>query len=447
MLQTTPPRRHAYLVVLSLLSCGTCMLVFSAPDLFDDIHRDSSTNSASRVVGAIATLMFVQVGLTPLCGALSDGYGRKPLFLAACIVHTSVMLALACVPSKFAFQGCFLLFATLNATFAMGYAMAGDCSLKGQLTPCFGLVDAAFGVGVTSGLVIGRFLSTRHSAMPFAAATMINLAGLLITRRYVYETLDDVHRKPSLTVISAWSASFRLCCREPAVLSLLLVICCMHMCGTVHVILYFYMNYRFGWQLKSQLVFFSFEGFCIVFCLTVGLKALWHRHWTNRQLVLGGVVLQSTSLAASAFMTSGWQVYPIFGLGTLHMTAFPALRSIAHQLVSPHDRGCLHGRLAFVTTATMVIAEPVVKLIVRISIADDLQKKHPRPCPLGYRGVLDGYSNCGGMPGLVFSAASCLLMVVFAMAYLLVAPPATQRFKITLGPPVPRSACIEESSS
>ncbi|RQM22755.1 hypothetical protein B5M09_001472 [Aphanomyces astaci] len=191
---------------------------------------------------------------------------------------------------------------------------------------------------------------------------MINLAGLLITRRYVYETLDDVHRKPSLTVISAWSASFRLCCREPAVLSLLLV-------------------------------------------------------------------------------------YPIFGLGTLHMTAFPALRSIAHQLVSPHDRGCLHGRLAFVTTATMVIAEPVVKLIVRISIADDLQKKHPRPCPLGYRGVLDGYSNCGGMPGLVFSAASCLLMVVFAMAYLLVAPPATQRFKITLGPPVPRSACIEESSS
>ncbi|ETW08707.1 hypothetical protein H310_01233 [Aphanomyces invadans] len=446
MLQRLEPSSYAHLVVLSLVSCGTCMLVFAAPDLFDDIHRDSSTNHATFVVRGITAILVAQLVVTPLCGALSDVYGRKRLFLASCIVHTSVMLALTCIPSKYAFQGCILLFATLNSMFAIGYSMAGDCSPKAQLTPCFGLLDAAFGVGVTTGLVVGRFMFAWHSSMPFVAASILNLVGLFITRRCVHETLDDFDRKPTASFTTVWQDSWTIWRHQPALLSLMVVTCCMHMCGAVHIVLYFYMNYRFGWQLQSQLVFFSYEGFTMVFCSTVVLRALWQRHWTNRRLVLSGLVAQAIALTATAFMTAGWQLYPLFVVGGLHFTSYPALRSIAHQAVGRHDCGCLHGQLAFLTSASMIAGERLAKHVVRLSIANDMQSKHPHPCPRGYHGVLDGYATCGGMPGLVFASASAVLMGAVAVVYLLACPPTTQRYKITLGPPPPRSICIEEST-
>ncbi|KAF0742567.1 hypothetical protein Ae201684_002469 [Aphanomyces euteiches] len=352
---TKMKRPWAVLTVLSMYSCSVCILVFSEPDLFDDIYHDVSAHHDAWIVRGIAMLLGVQLMFGPLLGTLSDMYGRKSILMACCIVHSCMTIGLAFVSSKYLTQGVYLLLATLNACFAMGYAMASDSVAKTHLTARFGLVTAAFGVGLTVGLVVGHILWTFHNKAPFGAAMGLNLLGFFIACCCVHETLDEVDRKPFNSIWQAYVSSLGLCRRQSNVFAIFVFYFCVHLAGTIHVVMYFYANYRFGWQLSDMLVFVSFQGFCLVFCMTVALTLLVRMDPTNRHLVLGAFILQASVFAATTATTRGWQLYLLFAIGMLHAVGFPALRSICHQLVHPEDHGTLHGRLAVISTAAVVI--------------------------------------------------------------------------------------------
>ncbi|KAF0692982.1 Aste57867_16028 [Aphanomyces stellatus] len=449
-LQTSKVRPHVSLVVLSLYSSSACMLVFSKPDLFDDVYHDSTAYHAVSVVRGLAFLLVLQFALTPLYGVLSDSVGRKPIFLSCGLVYTVVVVLLACLPSKYLLQGSFLLYATLNACFSMGFAMVGDVSTTTAfLTPGFGLVHAAFGVGLTTGALLGHGLATQHhAAMPSIVATAFCSLGVFLTSKYVHETLDSTVRKPFVSLWRAFVASVRHLHRTPQVIPLVALLYCMHLAETVHITMYFMTNYRFGWQLKHEFVFVSFQGFCAVAAVTVGLQSLARLVGSNRLILLGALALQTSVYGAAALATAGWQYYPIFGLGMLHCVGYPALRSIAHQLVSPHDYGALHSTLAVYSTAAMTMGEPLVKHIVRFSLSNDLKLEHPRQCPVGYHGVLntDAARNCGGMPWIVFAAAAALVAVAFVVAYATVGRVWSVRSRVVLGPVPPTTPTASSSS-
>ncbi len=126
-----------------------------------------------------ASFSVAQFFATPLLGALSDRWGRKPL-LAISLVGTCVSFLV------FAFaQNLLMLFAArildgiTGGNISVAQAMVSDSSTSEDRAKKFGILSSAFGFGFVLGPAIGGSLSNWGMQVPFYFAAGIALIGAL----------------------------------------------------------------------------------------------------------------------------------------------------------------------------------------------------------------------------------------------------------------------------
>ncbi len=138
------------------------------------------TAGAAQVFGVFATAWgLMQFLCSPLLGALSDRYGRRPVILISCLGLgiDYVFMALA--------QSLTLLFigriisGITAATISTAFAYIADVTAPDGRAKAFGVVGVAFGLGFVVGPAIGGLLGGFDPRLPFwvsAAACIINAA-------------------------------------------------------------------------------------------------------------------------------------------------------------------------------------------------------------------------------------------------------------------------------
>ena len=149
-----------------------------------------------------ASFSIAQFFATPLLGALSDKYGRKPL-LAISLAGTCIsFIMFAEARSIIMLFAARLLDGITGGNISVAQAMVSDTSTPQNRAKRFGIIGSAFGFGFIIGPALGGLLSKWGIQVPFFFAAGIALIGTLSTIFLLKET------NPRGTIISKARFSF-----------------------------------------------------------------------------------------------------------------------------------------------------------------------------------------------------------------------------------------------
>jgi DHA1 family tetracycline resistance protein-like MFS transporter len=158
-----------------------------------------------RVLGLLAgSYAIAQFAVTPLIGALSDRYGRKPV-ISVCVAGSVLGLGLfaltislpwatlwptaqaAGLPLALLF-GARLLDGVSGGTAATASAVLADISPPEKRAKAFGLIGVAFGLGFILGPALGGLLGRLNVTLPLLVAVAIAVLNLVLVLTLLPET-------------------------------------------------------------------------------------------------------------------------------------------------------------------------------------------------------------------------------------------------------------------
>ncbi len=173
----------------------------------------ASTTSDGRTLGLLTgSYAVAQFAFTPLIGALSDRYGRRPV-IVGCVAGTVLGLGLfaltLCLPWQRLWPGAAaaglplaLLFVgrlidgVSGGTAATASAVLADVTPPEQRAKAFGLIGVAFGLGFILGPALGGLLATVSITLPLVVAVGFAVANLVVVATLLPETHPPEARLP-----------------------------------------------------------------------------------------------------------------------------------------------------------------------------------------------------------------------------------------------------------
>jgi MFS family permease len=171
----------------------------------------ASFTSNGRTLGLLAgSYAIAQFAFTPLIGALSDRYGRKPV-IAVCVAGSVLGLGLFAITLSIDWQAIpwaaggliplILLFCgrlidgVSGGTAATAGAVLADISTPENRAKAFGLIGVAFGLGFILGPAFGGVLAGFSVTLPVWVATGFALVNLLLVVVLLPETHPQEARR------------------------------------------------------------------------------------------------------------------------------------------------------------------------------------------------------------------------------------------------------------
>ncbi|MEY3749956.1 MAG: hypothetical protein RLZZ631_1233 [Cyanobacteriota bacterium] len=184
----------------------------------------ASFSSNGRILGLLAgSYALAQFAFTPLIGALSDRFGRRPV-IAGCVAGSVLGLGLfaitlsvnwtagSLIPLALLFAGR-LIDGVSGGTAATAGAVLADISTPENRAKAFGLIGVAFGLGFILGPAFGGVLAGFSVTLPVWVATgfaVMNLALVLtvLPETHPPEARRAMPRKRDLNPLSALKRVF-----------------------------------------------------------------------------------------------------------------------------------------------------------------------------------------------------------------------------------------------
>ncbi len=173
----------------------------------------ASTTNDARVLGLLTgSYAIAQFAFTPLIGALSDRFGRRPV-MTVCVAGTVVGLGLftltlalpwqqlwpagaaAGVPLALLFTGR-MIDGLSGGTAATAGAVLADISPPEKRAKAFGLIGVAFGLGFILGPALGGALARVSITLPLVLAVAFAVVNLTLVVLLLPETLPVEARQP-----------------------------------------------------------------------------------------------------------------------------------------------------------------------------------------------------------------------------------------------------------
>src|SRR6266852_1882625 len=192
--------RAAFVFILITVTIDFLAFGIIAPVLPDLIRQFEGGDfaRASNITGyfgfAWATMQFI---FSPLLGAWSDRFGRRPVILISCFGLSIDYVFMALAPSlRWLFVGRIISGITASNV-ATGFAYITDVTPPEERPKKFGLISAAFGLGFVIGPAVGGYLGNINLRFPFWAAAALSLANALYGFFILPESLPPERRAKS----------------------------------------------------------------------------------------------------------------------------------------------------------------------------------------------------------------------------------------------------------
>lgn len=341
------PRRQAALafifvtVLLDMLALGSMIPVL--PRLIVAMSGDD-TARAAQVFGLFGTAWaLMQFLFSPVQGALSDRFGRRPVVLASNFGLGLDYLVMALAPNLgWLFAGRIISGITA-ASISTGFAYIADVTPPEKRAASFGMLGAAFGIGFVLGPALGGMLGEIGPRLPFWFSAALSLAngcyGLLV----LPESLPPEKRTAFKFRMANPVGSLVLLRSYPRLIGLAGV---QFLGQLAHVVLpstfVLYATYRYGWSERLVGLTLAGVGACslIVQAGLIGRVVAWlgERRTLGVGLLAGAIGFAIYGLAP---------VGPVFWVGVPIMSLWglsgPALQGLMTRMVGPSEQGQLQG--------------------------------------------------------------------------------------------------------
>lgn len=395
----TKPRKAALVfifitVVLDMLALG---MVIPVLPILVRTFLGGDTARASEVFGLFATAWaLMQFVFSPVQGALSDRFGRRPVILASNFGMGLDYVFMALAPSlPWLFVGRVISGATA-ASISTSFAYIADVTPPEKRAASFGLLGAAFGVGFVLGPAIGGLLGAIDPRAPFWVAAALSLANATYGLFVLPESLPPERRAPFAWRRANPVGSLVLLRSHRELLGLALV----NFLGNVaHAVLpsitVLYMAYRYDFDERLVGLTLALVGVCTL-VVQVGLIGRFVARFGERAALLTGFVFGAAGFAIYGLAPTG----AVFLIGVPVMALWgmsgPAAQGLMTRRVGPSEQGQLQGANASIMGIANLIGPGLFALAFAYAI---------------------GAGRDWHVPGAPFLLAALLLAAAAAMAW------------------------------
>jgi MFS transporter, DHA1 family, tetracycline resistance protein len=321
----------------------------------------SSTTEQTFWFGAVALSFGVANFIaSPILGALSDKYGRRPMLLlgfsglALSFIGTGLATALWMLIVIRLFSG------AMQSNMAVANAYIADITAPEDRARRFGLLGAMFGLGFTLGPVMGGLLGAIDLRLPFFAAGGLAVLNWLYGWFVLPESLPPARRRPfEWRRTNPFTALHGLGQLE-GVGALVVVIGLAALAQfTLHNSFVLYTTFKFGWGPAQNGWALFVVGLMSVLVQGFLLKHLLLRY-SKRLLATVGLTASALTYFSFGAATQGWMMFVVIVVGNIFSAGAAAvIQSIVSNAADARNQGQTMGSVAALNSLMAVIA-PVV---------------------------------------------------------------------------------------
>jgi MFS transporter, DHA1 family, tetracycline resistance protein len=368
-----PLRRAAFVfifitVLLDMVAAGIVIPVL--PKLVLDFVGGDAAKSADwlGIFGTAWALM--QFLFSPIHGALSDRFGRRPVILLSNFGLGLDYILMALAPTMMWLFVGRVISGLASASFATAYAYIADVAAPERRAALFGMLGVAFGAGFVLGPALGGIAGGIDPRLPFWIAAGLSLLNALYGLFILPESLPPEKRAPFQWKLANPFGSLVLLRSHPQLTALALVI---FLELLAHASLpnmgVLYMMYRYEWTEQAIGFVMAAVGLCsmIVQGVLIGPAV---KHLGERRAMLLGLVFGVAGFAVFGLSSSGFWFLSGIPLLALWGIANAATLALMSHRVGAGEQGQLQGANASLMGIASLIGPAIFTQSFAWAIAD-----------------------------------------------------------------------------
>lgn len=393
------PRRAALAfifvtVLIDVLSFGLIIPVL--PHLVQQLNGGDVEHAAYWVGVFGMVFAAVQFLSTPIQGALSDRFGRRPVILISCLGLGLDFCFMALAPTLGWLMVGRIISAITSASFSTANAYIADVTPPDQRGKAFGMLGAAFGLGFIIGPVIGGQLGAIDLRWPFWGAAVLALGNFVYGLFVLPESHPPERRAPRFD----WTqtrpfASLVMVRRYPQITDLIVIVL---LAASTHYVyqstFVLYGDVRYGWGPRGVSYVLAVVGVLSVIVNALLVGRMIKRFGEQRAMTIGlacGVI----GFAIYGLASKPWMFMLGLPISALWAVSQPAAQALMTREVGHDAQGRLQGA--------------IMSLVSLIGIA----------APITYAatfGFFNGRHAPVHLPGAAFFLAAAVLACAWAIA-------------------------------
>lgn len=328
-------------VLLDMFAIGMVIPVLP-PLIVSFLHGD--TAGAAEIYGVFSTVWaLMQFLFSPVQGAVSDRFGRRPVILASnCGLGLDYVLMALAPNLSWLFVGRVISGITA-ASVSTSFAYIADVTPQEKRAARFGTIGIAFGLGFIIGPALGGVLGGIDQRLPFWVAAGFSFANFIYGLFVLPESLPRERRAAFAWRRANPLGAFALLRAHAGLLGLAAV---QFLAQLAHVVLpavtVLYVGYRYGWSQTSVGLMMGAVGVCTA-VVQGGLIGRIVGRFGERRALLFGLLCGAAGFAIFGLAPNGI----LFCLGipvmALWGVANPSLQGLMTRRVDATEQGRLQG--------------------------------------------------------------------------------------------------------
>jgi len=339
-------------------------------------HFTQSLAEQAFWFGAITfTFSVANFFASPVLGALSDHYGRRPVLLLGFTGFGISFFVTAIVTQLWMLVAIRIVSGALMANAAIANAYVADITPPEKRAQRFGQLGAMLGLGFILGPALGGLLGNYDVRLPFFAAGTCAVINLAYGYFVLPESLPPERRRPMnwRAAANPFSALVRL--RElEGVGSLVVVIALGSLAQFILQSTWvLYTTFRFDWN-PMQNGWSLFMVGAMSFLVQGLLLRKMIAAFGNERLALIGMVSNVLCHLGWALSTQGWMMYALIAVNMLGYAVVPTVQSMVSAAADPKTQGQTMGAVAALTSVAAVfgpaIGAPLLGMVSHLHPGD-----------------------------------------------------------------------------
>ncbi len=353
-------RSAALAFIFVAVTIDTIAMGITAPVLPLLIKKMSGGAGDAGLMNGLFMTVFalMQFLFSPILGALSDRYGRRPILLLSIAGLGLSYAGMAVATSIWQLLLIRLFTGATSANIATAFAYIADVTPTDRRAGAYGLMQASMSAGFAMGPAVGGMFLALGPGAPFWAAAGFSLINAAYGFFVVPESLSRERRAPFQFKLASFNAVGVLRSR-PGLLTLAMILVLAQFAIMVFPTTFvLYALDRYHWGMAQVTMCMTAFGACS-FAVQAGLSGRLVRRLGEPMVALIGMLCAVLATAIFALAPTG----AIFWIGIPIMTvsgiAGPAVQSLMTRRASATEQGKLQGA----NTSLQAIAGIVAPLL------------------------------------------------------------------------------------
>ncbi|WP_395320535.1 TCR/Tet family MFS transporter [Variovorax sp. UC74_104] len=341
-------------VLIDFLAFG--LILPGLPHLVERLAGGSTATAAYWIAVFGTAFAVIQFICSPIQGVLSDRFGRRPVILLSCLglaVDFAFMALANSLPWLFIGR---VVSGVFSASLTAANAYIADVTTPEERARSYGIVGAAFGVGLVLGPVLGGQLSHIDARLPFWFAAGLTMLNVCYGWFVLPESLPPQRRSPRFD----WShanpiGSLVLLKRHPQVFGLAAVIFLMNLAQYVYPSVFvLFADRQFGWKEDTVGWVLGLVGVLSVL-VNVLLIGPGVKRFGERNALLFGLGCGVLGFVIYGLADAAWIFLAALPFGTLLAFAAPAAQALVTRQVEAAEQGRVQGALTSLVSVAGIV--------------------------------------------------------------------------------------------